>query len=82
MSMINKRLPLYAAGRAGAVPLAAHAAVLGDQANYIGLYALVAIGLVLLTGIGGMTSFGQAASSAWGPTPPPTSPPAHGVRPG
>jgi branched-chain amino acid transport system permease protein len=31
------------------------------QANYIGLYALVAIGLVLLTGVGGMTSFGQAA---------------------
>lgn len=31
------------------------------QANYIGLYAIVAIGLVLLTGIGGMTSFGQAA---------------------
>ncbi|MGS0892818.1 branched-chain amino acid ABC transporter ATP-binding protein/permease [Burkholderia stagnalis] len=29
--------------------------------NYIGLYAIVAIGLVLLTGIGGMTSFGQAA---------------------
>ncbi len=29
--------------------------------NYIGLYALVALGLVLLTGIGGMTSFGQAA---------------------
>lgn len=29
--------------------------------NYIGLYALVAIGLVLLTGVGGMTSFGQAA---------------------
>lgn len=31
------------------------------QANYIGLYALVAVGLVLLTGIAGMTSFGQAA---------------------
>ncbi|MES2258318.1 MAG: branched-chain amino acid ABC transporter ATP-binding protein/permease [Pseudomonadota bacterium] len=31
------------------------------QANYIGLYAMAAIGLVLLTGIGGMTSFGQAA---------------------
>jgi ABC-type branched-subunit amino acid transport system ATPase component/ABC-type branched-subunit amino acid transport system permease subunit len=31
------------------------------QANYIGMYALVAIGLVLLTGVGGMTSFGQAA---------------------
>lgn len=30
-------------------------------ANYIGLSALVALGLVLLTGIGGMTSFGQAA---------------------
>lgn len=27
----------------------------------IGLYALVALGLVLLTGVGGMTSFGQAA---------------------
>ena len=40
--------------------------------NYIGLYAIVAIGLVLLTGVGGLTSFGQAAfvgigaySSAW-----------------
>jgi len=30
-------------------------------ANYIGLYALVALGLVLLTGVGGLTSFGQAA---------------------
>ncbi len=29
--------------------------------NYIGLYSIVAVGLVLLTGIGGMTSFGQAA---------------------
>lgn len=29
--------------------------------NYIGIYALVALGLVLLTGIGGLTSFGQAA---------------------
>ncbi|WP_249128476.1 ABC transporter permease subunit [Bradyrhizobium sp. AUGA SZCCT0169] len=29
--------------------------------NYIGISALVALGLVLLTGIGGMTSFGQAA---------------------
>jgi branched-chain amino acid transport system permease protein len=40
--------------------------------NYIGLYAIVAIGLVLLTGVGGLTSFGQAAfvglgayTSAW-----------------
>ena len=29
--------------------------------NYIGLYAIVALGLVLLTGVGGLTSFGQAA---------------------
>ena len=29
--------------------------------NYIGLYTLVVLGLVLLTGVGGMTSFGQAA---------------------
>jgi branched-chain amino acid transport system permease protein len=40
--------------------------------NYVGLYALVAIGLVLLTGISGIVSFGQAAfvgvaaySTAW-----------------
>jgi branched-chain amino acid transport system permease protein len=31
------------------------------QANYIGLYSLVALGLVLLTGVAGLTSFGQAA---------------------
>src|SRR5271170_5082766 len=29
--------------------------------NYIGIYALVALGVVLLTGFGGLTSFGQAA---------------------
>jgi len=29
--------------------------------NYVGLYSLVALGLVLLTGIAGLTSFGQAA---------------------
>ncbi|MCZ7559598.1 MAG: branched-chain amino acid ABC transporter ATP-binding protein/permease [Burkholderiaceae bacterium] len=40
--------------------------------NYIGLYALVALGLVLLTGVAGLTSFGRAAfvglgayASAW-----------------
>jgi len=33
---------------------------------YIGLYSLVAAGLVLLTGVGGMTSFGQAAFVAIG----------------
>ncbi|MDI9232359.1 branched-chain amino acid ABC transporter ATP-binding protein/permease [Limnohabitans lacus] len=49
---------------AAAVPLIA-LAPLPDfwiaQLNYIGLYALVSLGLVLLTGIGGLTSFGQAA---------------------
>lgn len=45
--------------------------------NYIGLYALVALGLVLLTGVGGLTSFGQAAfvgvgayATAWMTTAP------------
>ncbi len=33
---------------------------------YIGIYSLVAIGLVLLTGVGGMTSFGQAAFVGFG----------------
>ncbi|MGA1327472.1 MAG: ABC transporter permease subunit [Rubrivivax sp.] len=31
------------------------------QSIYIGLYAMVALGLVLLTGVAGLTSFGQAA---------------------
>jgi branched-chain amino acid transport system ATP-binding protein/branched-chain amino acid transport system permease protein len=34
--------------------------------NNIGLASLVAIGLVLLTGVGGMTSFGQAAFCGFG----------------
>ena len=34
--------------------------------GYIGIYSLVAIGLVLLTGVGGMTSFGQAAFVGFG----------------
>ncbi len=40
--------------------------------NYIGVYALVVLGIVLLTGVGGLTSFGQASfvglaaySTAW-----------------
>src|SRR5213075_1397029 len=43
-----------------AVPLAAPQfwVTLG---NYIGLYSIVALGLVLLTGVAGQTSFGQAA---------------------
>ena len=34
--------------------------------NYIGLYSLVALGLVLLTGVAGQTSFGQAAFAGIG----------------
>ena len=34
--------------------------------NYIGISSLVALGLVLLTGVGGMTSFGQAAFVGFG----------------
>ena len=36
------------------------------QLNYIGLFALVVLGLVLLTGVGGLTSFGQAAFAGIG----------------
>jgi len=32
-----------------------------SQSIYIGLYAMVSLGLVLLTGVAGLTSFGQAA---------------------
>jgi ABC-type branched-subunit amino acid transport system ATPase component/ABC-type branched-subunit amino acid transport system permease subunit len=49
--------------------------------NYIGIYALVVLGIVLITGVGGLTSFGQAAfvgigayATAWLTT-------AHGASP-
>ncbi|MRV75020.1 ATP-binding cassette domain-containing protein [Duganella sp. FT92W] len=51
------------------------------QANYIGLYALAAIGVVLLTGIGGMTSFGQAAFAGIGAYTSAYLCTAHGVSP-
>ncbi len=41
-------------------------------AGYIGLSSLVATGLVLLTGVGGMTSFGRRPSSALAPIRPPS----------
>src|SRR5688500_11624370 len=31
------------------------------QLNYIGISSLAVLGLILLTGVGGLTSFGQAA---------------------
>ena len=43
-----------------AVPLAAPQFYV-TLGNYVGLYSMVALGLVLLTGVAGQTSFGQAA---------------------
>jgi branched-chain amino acid transport system permease protein len=51
------------------------------QANYIGLYTLVALGLVLLTGIAGLTSFGQAAFVGLGAYTAAYLTTAHGVSP-
>ncbi|HEY0878237.1 MAG TPA: ATP-binding cassette domain-containing protein, partial [Zeimonas sp.] len=81
-----RALPLRAAALVAFIALLALAPlVLPDfhvtLLDYIGLYALVALGLVLLTGVAGLTSFGQAAfvglgayASAWLTTTP--SPPA------
>ncbi len=49
--------------------------------NYIGLYALVALGLVLLTGIAGLTSFGQAAFVGLGAYASAYATTAHGLSP-
>ena len=49
--------------------------------NYIGLYAFVALGLVLLTGVGGLTSFGQAAFVGLGAYTTAYLTTAHGVSP-
>ena len=46
---------------AAALPLAPVPDLFITQANYVGLYALVVLGLVLLSGIAGLTSGGQAA---------------------
>src|ERR1700745_1408875 len=47
----------------------------------IGLAALVAMGLVLLTGVGGLTSFGQAAFCGFGAFTPSLLTTAYGVSP-
>jgi len=49
--------------------------------NYIGLSAIVALGLVLLTGVGGLTSFGQAAFVGLGAYATAYLTTAHGVSP-
>ncbi len=60
--MSVKRLPLVLAGLALlALAPAVLPAYYVTLANYIGLYSMVALGLVLLTGVAGQTSFGQAA---------------------
>lgn len=58
--MTRRSLLVFAAAALvfGLLPLPPYWITLG---NYIGLYAIVALGLVLLTGVGGLTSFGQAA---------------------
>src|SRR5258706_3876537 len=57
---MTRRILLVAAV-AAALPLLPTPDPWITQLNYIGLYALVVLGLVLLTGIAGLTSFGQAA---------------------
>ncbi len=58
--MMQRPLIWFAAALV-AIPLLPTPAYWITLADYIGLYALVALGLVLLTGVGGLTSFGQAA---------------------
>jgi branched-chain amino acid transport system ATP-binding protein/branched-chain amino acid transport system permease protein len=62
--------PLTAAGCAAAILILPFTGLMPDYwitlFNYIGISSLVAIGLVLLTGVGGMTSFGQAAFVGFG----------------
>ena len=54
-------LPLAAFGAALLLPLVPGVPLFWvTLADYIGLFAIVAIGLVVLTGVGGLTSFGQA----------------------
>ena len=61
-----KMSPLRIVGAAGivlllALPLLPVPEFWITQLDYIGLYAMVVLGLVLLTGVAGLTSFGQAA---------------------
>lgn len=60
-----RRSQVYLIGALAVVCIVAAPQVLGSFSitllNYIGIYALVAIGLAILTGVGGIVSFGQAA---------------------
>src|SRR6185436_20099298 len=60
------KLPARALGYAALVAALAVVPIVAPQfwvtlGNYVGLYSIVALGLVLLTGVAGQTSFGQAA---------------------
>ncbi len=60
-SSIGRYLPLALAAVLLALPQLPVPEFWITQLNYIGLWALVSLGLVLLTGVAGLTSFGQAA---------------------
>ena len=83
---MTKLPPLKMAAAAGvvlllALPLLPVPEFWITQLDYIGLYTMVVLGLVLLTGVAGLTSFGQAAfvglgayatayaTTAWGASP-------------
>jgi len=61
-----RSLPFSAWGRAAFIVVLVGVPVVAPPfwvtlGNYVGLYSIVALGLVLLTGVAGQTSFGQAA---------------------
>ncbi|MBK9605656.1 MAG: branched-chain amino acid ABC transporter ATP-binding protein/permease [Betaproteobacteria bacterium] len=60
-SAFVRRWPVWATLAALAVAPAVVPQFYVTLLNYIGLYSLVALGLMLLTGVAGQTSFGQAA---------------------
>jgi len=61
MANVNRKLLLAFVAVVGLLPLLPVPDFWISLLNYIGLASLVALGLVLLTGVGGLTSFGQAA---------------------
>jgi len=64
--MNRKHLSIAAAAVLLVLPFAPVPDFWITQLNYIGLFSLVVLGLVLLTGVGGLTSFGQAAFAGIG----------------
>lgn len=74
-----RAVPFVAAALSSPLPLVASPFTV-TLMNYIGIGAIVALGLVLLTGFGGLTSFGQAAFVGIVLTPRPGSLPCWGGR--